>query len=42
MVEIAEGRVKKPPFRAFPLCKLGEAEAIMEARDFFGKIVMIP
>jgi alcohol dehydrogenase len=42
MVEIAEGRIRKPQFRTFPLSRLGEAEAIMEARDFFGKIVMIP
>jgi alcohol dehydrogenase len=42
MVEIAEGRISKPQFRTFPLSKLGEAEALMEARDFFGKIVMVP
>ena len=42
MVAMAEGRIKKPPIRTFPLAQLGEAEAVMEARDFFGKIVMIP
>ena len=42
MVEIAEGRLRKPQVRTFPLAKLGEAEALMESRDFFGKIVMIP
>src|SRR5262249_31291111 len=42
MVEIAEGRLRKPYVRTFPLAKLGEAEALMESRDFFGKIVMIP
>jgi alcohol dehydrogenase len=42
MVEMAEGRFPKPQVRTFPLAKLGEAEALMEARDFFGKIVMIP
>jgi alcohol dehydrogenase len=42
MVDIAEGRIKKPHMRTFPLAQLGEAEALMEARDFFGKIVMIP
>jgi alcohol dehydrogenase len=42
MVEMAEGVIKKPEVRTFPLSKLGEAEALMEARDFFGKIVMIP
>ena len=41
MVDMAEGRIKTPPLRTFPLAKLGEAEAVMEARDFFGKIVMI-
>jgi alcohol dehydrogenase len=42
MVEIAEGRIRKPQARTFPLARLGEAEALMESRDFFGKIVMIP
>jgi alcohol dehydrogenase len=42
MVEIAQGKIKKPQVRTFPLARLGEAEALMEARDFFGKIVMIP
>jgi alcohol dehydrogenase len=42
MVEIAQGKIKKPQVRTFPLAKLGKAEALMEARDFFGKIVMIP
>ena len=41
MVAMAEGRIKKPSIRTFPLAQLGEAEAVMEARDFFGKIVMI-
>ena len=41
MVDMAEGRIKTPPLRTFPLAQLGEAEAVMEARDFFGKIVMI-
>ena len=40
MVEMAEGRIQVPEFRAFPLAKLGEAEMLMETRDFFGKIVM--
>jgi alcohol dehydrogenase len=42
MIAIAEGKLKLPEVRSFPLSKLGEAEAIMEKRDFFGKIVMIP
>ena len=42
MVDMAEGRIKVPEFRTFPLSKLGEAEALMESRDFFGKIVLIP
>ena len=41
MIAMAEGRIKKPQIRTFPLAQLGEAEAVMEARDFFGKIVMI-
>ncbi len=42
MVEMAEGLIKKPHVRTFPLASLGEAEALMESRDFFGKIVMVP
>jgi len=42
MIAIAEGKLKLPEVRSCPLSKLGEAEAIMEKRDFFGKIVMIP
>jgi alcohol dehydrogenase len=40
MIEAAEGRIKLPPMRTFPLKELGKAEAAMEARDFFGKIVL--
>lgn len=42
MVEIADGRLRVPQYRTFPLSQLGEAETLMESRDFFGKIVMIP
>jgi alcohol dehydrogenase len=42
MVNIAEGKLRMPEYRTFPLRQLGEAEALMESRDFFGKIVMIP
>ena len=42
MVEIADGKLRLPEIRTFPLAKLGEAEMLMETRDFFGKIVMIP
>lgn len=42
MVAIAEGKFVLPELRTFPMSKLGEAENLMEARDFFGKIVMIP
>ena len=42
MIEIADGRIRLPEIRTFPLSKLGEAEEVMENRDFFGKIVMIP
>jgi alcohol dehydrogenase len=41
MVEIAEGKLKIPEIRTFPLERLGEAEELMEKRDFFGKIVML-
>ena len=43
MVEMAEGLIKKPHVRTFPLAQLGEAEARRwKSRDFFGKIVMVP
>lgn len=42
MVNMANGTLRIPEIRTFPLSKLGEAEQIMEGRDFFGKIVMIP
>jgi alcohol dehydrogenase len=42
MIDMADGKLKKPEVRTFPLAKLGEAEALMEARDFFGKIVLVP
>jgi alcohol dehydrogenase len=41
MMGVAEGKLKIPELRTFPLERLGEAEAIMESRDFFGKIVML-
>ena len=41
MMCVADGKLRIPEIRTFPLEKLGEAEAIMESRDFFGKIVMI-
>lgn len=42
MVDMADGRIKPPEIRAFPMSKLGEAEEMMESRNFFGKIVMVP
>jgi alcohol dehydrogenase len=42
MTDIAEGRLQVPEYQTFPLSKLGEAEALMESRDFFGKIVLLP
>lgn len=42
MVNVAEGKLKIPEIRTFPLAQLAEAETLMETRDFFGKIVMIP
>ena len=41
MMGVADGRLKIPEIRTFPLEQLGEAEALMESRDFFGKIVII-
>jgi alcohol dehydrogenase len=42
MMDMAEGRIQVPEYRTFPLSELGQAEAMMESRDFFGKIVLIP
>lgn len=41
MMGVAEGKLKIPEIKTMPLEKLGEAEALMESRDFFGKIVMM-
>lgn len=41
MMGVADGKLKIPHIRTFPLEKLGEAEELMESRDFFGKIVMV-
>jgi alcohol dehydrogenase len=42
MIKVAAGAFKLPAIRTFPLAELGQAEAIMESRDFFGKIVLVP
>jgi len=42
MINVARGKLKLPEIRTFPLDRLGEAETLMEERDFFGKIVLIP
>jgi len=42
MMQVAEGRMKLPEPTVLPLSELGRAEALMEARDFFGKIVLEP
>ncbi len=42
MIDMADGKIQPPEIRTFPLSELGEAERVMEFRDFFGKIVMIP
>ena len=43
MIDMAEGKIKRPEVRELPRRpNSGEAEAVMESRDFFGKIVMIP
>lgn len=42
MVNMAEGKLRIPEIQTFPLSELGHAETLMESRDFFGKIVLIP
>ncbi len=42
MIAMAEGHIRVPEYRTFPLSELGEAEIIMESRDFFGKLVLVP
>ena len=39
MIDMADGKIKPPETKTFPLAQLGEAERAMETRDFFGKIV---
>jgi alcohol dehydrogenase len=41
MIGVAEGTLRIPEIRTFPLERLGEAETILESRSFFGKIVML-
>lgn len=42
MTGVAEGKLKIPAYKTFPLAELGKAQEMMEARQFFGKIVIIP
>lgn len=42
MIAVAEGKYLMPKVQIFPMSKLGEAENLMEARGFFGKIVLTP
>jgi len=42
MIGVALGKFRIPEIRTFPMSELGEAESLMEARDFFGKIVLVP
>lgn len=42
MVNVAEGKFKLPDLITLPLEKLAEAETLMESRNFFGKIVLLP
>jgi len=42
MMGVAEGRLTIPACKTFPLSELGKAQEMMESRQFFGKIVMIP
>jgi alcohol dehydrogenase len=42
MIDMADGKIQRPEVRTFKLSELGEAEKVMENRDFFGKIVMLP
>ena len=40
--DVAEGRVTPVISHRFPLDRIREAETLMERRDFFGKIVLLP
>jgi len=42
MIGVAEGKFRLPQIQTFPMSELGKAEKLMEARDFFGKIVLVP
>jgi NADPH:quinone reductase-like Zn-dependent oxidoreductase len=41
MTGVAEGTLLLPDIRTFALEELAQAEALMESRNFFGKIVML-
>ncbi|MGH7070051.1 MAG: zinc-binding dehydrogenase, partial [Acetobacteraceae bacterium] len=42
MVGVTDGTYKLPEIRVFPMSQLGTAEELMESREFFGKLVLVP
>jgi NADPH:quinone reductase-like Zn-dependent oxidoreductase len=39
---VAEGKLKPIIHKAFPLAQAAEAHAVVDSRDFFGKVVLVP
>jgi len=39
---VAEGRLKPIIHKAFPLAQAAEAHRVVDSRDFFGKVVLLP
>jgi len=42
MIGVADDSLRLPEVKVLPMSRLGEAENMMEGRDFFGKIVLVP
>jgi NADPH2:quinone reductase len=39
---VADGKLKPIVHKAFPLAQAAEAHRVVDSRDFFGKVVLVP
>ena len=39
---VADGKLKPVIHKAFPLAQAAEAHRVVDSRDFFGKVVLVP
>jgi NADPH:quinone reductase len=39
---VAEGKLKPVVHKALPLSQAAEAHRVVDSRDFFGKVVLLP